>query len=152
LYYHLIDADPGINYTQWQSQTSRVGTNLYRIYNPRKQVRDSEQAEHWIRTWVPELRGLPEQYLDQPEKAPLCVQESCNIIIGDDYPLPVVEYEQARNSARKQLEQREAAAVKALEMPQVKERASLSAKGRGRQPNTDSMKTDSIQKSLADFS
>jgi deoxyribodipyrimidine photo-lyase len=152
LYYHLIDADPGINYTQWQSQTSRVGTNLYRIYNPRKQVRDSDEATEWIQEWVPELRGFPEQHLDQPEKTPLSVQESCGIIIGEDYPLPVVEYEAARSRARRRLEQREAAAVEALEDPEVREWASLSARGRGRQPDVESLKQDSTQQSLADFS
>lgn len=152
LYYHLIDADPGINYTQWQSQTSKVGTNLYRIYNPRKQVRDSDTSTEWIQKWVPELRGFPEHHLDKPEKAPLPVQQSCGIIIGEDYPLPVVEYEGARSKARRRLEQCEAAAVKALEDPEVRKRASLSARGRGRQPDIESLKQDSTQQSLSDFS
>lgn len=151
MYYHLIDADPGINYTQWQNQTSRVGTNLYRIYNPRKQVRDSDEAADWIQEWVPELRGFPENHLDRPEKAPLFVQKECGVRIGEDYPLPVVEYEAARSRARRRLEQREAAAVEALNDPEVNERASLSARGRGRSPDVESLKQDSEQQSLTDF-
>jgi len=151
LYYHLIDADAGINYTQWQSQTSRVGVNLYRIYNPRKQVRDSDEAADWIQEWVPELRGFPEQYLDQPEKAPLSVQEGCGIRIGEDYPLPIVEYEAARSRARRRLEQREAAAKGALESDEVQQRASLSSRGGEPSFDTESLKKESEQQSLSSF-
>lgn len=151
MYYHLIDAEPGIHYTQWQNQTSRVGTNLYRIYNPRKQVRDRDEAADWIYEWIPELRGFPERHLDQPEKAPLSIQQECGISIGEDYPLPVVEYEAARSRARRRLEAVEADAVSALEDPTVRKRASLSARGRGRNPDVESLKQDSSQQSLGDF-
>jgi deoxyribodipyrimidine photo-lyase len=149
MYYHLIDADPGINYTQWQNQASRVGVNLYRIYNPRKQVRDSDTATEWIREWVPELRGFPEEHLHRPEKAPLSVQQTAGIRIGEDYPHPVVEYEAARIRARNRYESRERDAANALENPTIRKRASFSARGGSRQSVPETV--DSSQQRLSQF-
>lgn len=151
MYYHLIDADPGINYTQWQNQTSRVGTNLFRMYNPRKQVRDSDEAADWIREWVPELADLPAQFLDQPEKTPLSVQKEHNVWIGAGYPRPIVDYDAARIKMRRELEQREAAAKQALTDDSVQERASLSARGGDPQPDVEALQSDSHQISLDQF-
>ena len=152
MYYHLIDADPAINYTQWQSQTSKIGTNLFRMYNPRKQVRDSDRAADWITKWVPELSDLPTQYLDQPEKTPIHVQESCDTIIGDDYPYPIVEYEQARYRARTRLEAVEQDAKRALADPSTQDRASLSRRGGPPSPPSGVDSDESTQQSLTDFS
>jgi len=131
MYYHLIDAEAGINYTQWQSQSSRVGTNLYRIYNPIKQFndRDTDQASNWIKKYIPELRQLPNKHLAQPEKTPLHIQDKHNTRIGNDYPYPIIEYEQTRHEARHRLEQREQHAKQELTKPHIQANASLSRRG-----------------------
>ena len=125
-HYHLVDSDPAINYTQWQSQAGTVGKNLMRIYNPRKQVRDNDPDGSFIKRYVPELGPLPAQYLDQPEKTPLAEQEAHGVVIGEDYPYPVVEYERARQHAMDRYEEIRSAAVAALHRPEVARRASLS--------------------------
>ncbi|MBO4248955.1 deoxyribodipyrimidine photo-lyase/cryptochrome family protein (plasmid) [Halomicrobium sp. IBSBa] len=129
-HYHLIDADPAINYTQWQSQAGTVGTNLMRIYNPIKQVRDNDPDGTFVSTYVPELAPLPTEHLPRPEKTPLHVQEACGVEIGTDYPYPVVEYEAARQRAIERYERLEPAARQALEEPAVARRASLSSQPR----------------------
>lgn len=48
-----------------------------------------------IRKYVPELKDLPLEYLYEPWKAPLDVQERSNCIIGKDYPEPCVDHDQA---------------------------------------------------------
>ena len=130
-YYHLIDADPAINYTQFQTQAGVVGVNMLRIYNPRKQVQDNDPDGEFIREWVPELAGLPDEHLAQPEKTPLHVQADCGVSIGEDYPYPVVEYEAARGRILKAFEAIKPAAERALTDPEVARRASLSRRGRG---------------------
>jgi len=125
-YYHLVDADPAINYTQWQSQAGLVGTPGNRIYNPRKQVRDQDPDGEWISKWVPELTALPAAHLDQPEKTPVHVQQECGVVIGEDYPYPVVEYERARERIEAKFEAVQDAAREALQDPEVARRASLS--------------------------
>jgi deoxyribodipyrimidine photo-lyase len=151
MHYHLIDADPAINYTQWQCQTSRVGVNLYRMYNPRKQVEDRETAAEWIERWVPELANLPEKYLSQPEKTPLSVQQRVGVDIGKDYPRPIIEYESARAKARKRYEAREADAKRELNNPEIQRRASFSGRGGRFSNNPDSFEKDSEQQSLDSF-
>ena len=153
LYYHLIDADPAINYTQFQTQAGVVGTNMLRIYNPRKQVRDNDPDGEFIREWVPELRPLPDEFLDQPEKTPLAVQAECGVEIGDDYPYPVVEYEAARERIQTKLEAVRDDARQALGRPEVAERASLSRRGRGMggQTSEETATADDGQSSLSEF-
>jgi len=129
-YYHLVDADPAINYTQWQYHAGLVGTPSKRIYNPRKQVRDHDPDGEWITEWVPELDGLPPAHLDQPEKTPVHVQHECGVVIGDDYPYPVVDYEQARERIEAKFEAVGDAARDALSDPEVARRASLSRRSR----------------------
>jgi len=131
-HYHLVDSVAGINYTQWQSQAGLVGKPTLRLYNPRKQVRDHDPDGEWIREWVPELRGLPAEFLDAPEKAPLAVQRECGVRVADDgdYPRPVVEFEAARDRFFERRDAVKAEAAARLADPEVARRASLSG-GRG---------------------
>ena len=127
-HYHLVDSDPAINYTQWQSQAGTVGTNLMRIYNPIKQVRDNDPDGTFIKRYVPELRPLAAEHLARPEKTPVHIQESSDVVIGEDYPYPVVEYEAARRRAVKRYERLKPDALAALEDPEIARRASLSSR------------------------
>lgn len=129
-YYHLIDADPAINYSQFQTQAGMVGVNMRRVYNPRKQVRENDPDGTFIRTWVPELAPLPTTHLARPERTPIHVQETCDVTIGEDYPYPIVEYEAARDRAMRAFDAVELAAKRALAEPEVRRRASLSRRGR----------------------
>ena len=158
-YYHLLDADPAINYTQFQRQAGVDGTNMLRIYNPRKQVRDNDPDGEFITKWVPELDALPVEYLDQPEKTPLHVQDEVGVRIGETYPYPIVEYEAAREAIIEKIERVQAAAKKALKHPEVNRRASLSRRGNTTQPTDkgvlsaveDSINEQGGQSSLDDF-
>ncbi|PSP81002.1 deoxyribodipyrimidine photolyase [Halobacteriales archaeon QS_4_69_225] len=128
-HHHLVDSDVAINYTQWQSQAGLVGKPGIRLYNPRKQVRDQDPDGEWIREWVPELEGLPAEHLPQPERTPQDVQAECGVRIGGpeaDYPLPVVEYEAAKERFWRRYEPRQAAAAARLGDEEVARRASLS--------------------------
>ncbi len=128
-YSHLIDADPAINYTQFQTQAGVVGVNMERVYNPRKLVRDTDPDGKFITKWVPELESLPIEFLDQPEKTPLAIQAECEISIGDDYPYPVIEYEAARERIYKKIDRVRDRAKRALRDPVIARRASLSRRG-----------------------
>jgi len=135
MYYHLIDADPAINYAQWQMQCGLVGCHPNRIYNPRKQARENDSEGTFIREYVPELGDLPTEFLSRPEKAPVHVQRECGVTIGDgpeaDYPYPVVDFEREAAAAREQFGKLADRARAALDDPEVRRRASLS-RGRRR--------------------
>jgi deoxyribodipyrimidine photo-lyase len=128
-YYHLIDADPAINYTQFQIQAGMDGTSMLRIYNPRKQVRDNDPNGEFISRWVPELQALPVEYLDQPEKTPLHVQDEYSVTIGETYPYPIVEYEAAREAIVSKFKAVRERAERALQNEAVARRISMSQRG-----------------------
>ncbi|WP_436903499.1 deoxyribodipyrimidine photo-lyase/cryptochrome family protein [Halovenus halobia] len=125
-HHHLIDSDVGINYTQWQSQAGLIGKPSQRVYNPRKQVRDQDPDGEWITGWVPELDELPSQFLDQPERTPLSVQDDCGVVIGDTYPRPVVDYEAQREAFWSTYERQRPEAARQLGRPEIAKRASFS--------------------------
>ena len=45
------------------------------------------------RKYVPELRSFPKEYIFEPWRAPLDVQEAAGCVIGRDYPEPCVDHE-----------------------------------------------------------
>jgi deoxyribodipyrimidine photo-lyase len=130
MYYHLLDADPGINHPQWQSQTGHVGAHPVRVYDPAKQAREYDPDGEYIRRYVPELADLPDEHLPRPEKAPLPVLEEAGVELGEDYPYPVVDYEARAQQAREEFARLDDRAKEALfDDPTVLRRASLSERG-----------------------
>jgi len=137
MYRHLIDADPAINYTQWQSQCNLTGVHPVRVYDPAKQRREYDPDGEFVREWVPELTSLPDTHLDRPEKAPLAVQDEAGVRVGEDYPYPVVDYERRADQARTEFAALDDRAKEALSDPQVRRRASLSNRGSGGRSDSD---------------
>jgi deoxyribodipyrimidine photo-lyase len=154
-YHHLIDADPAINYTQWQQQTGMTGVNQMRIYDPRKQVRDHDPEGAFVHEWVPELRPVPPAHLDRPEKMPLSLQSEVGVSVGDDpdddYPFPVVDYEARREAAAEEFAALDDRAREAARDPEVRRRLSLSRRGRGRDDGGDERAATDGQTDLSDF-
>ena len=149
-YRHLIDGDAAINYTQWQSQSNLTGVHPVRIYDPRKQVREHDPDGEFIRRYVPELRDLPTDHLDRPERTPLAVQESSGVRIGEDYPRPVVDFEARREAATRCFTRLADRAREALSDPELRRRASLSQR-HGRETDDDGDGAGSGQRRLDDF-
>ncbi|MEM9876839.1 MAG: FAD-binding domain-containing protein, partial [Myxococcota bacterium] len=71
-----------------------------RIYSPIKQARDQDPDGHFIRQWVPELRGVPLEHLAEPHRMTGLEQRMAGCIIGRDYPEPVVEHGAAYRRAK----------------------------------------------------
>jgi len=153
-YRHLVDADPAINHTQWQTQCNLTGVHPVRVYNPRKQVRDNDADGAFVREYVPELREFPTDHLPRPEKAPLSVQDDCGVRIGEDYPRPVVDFEARREQAREDYAKLADRAREVVETdPEIRRRASFSQRG-SRRPDGDEPEgqpTAEEQASLGDF-
>ena len=53
----------------------------------------------WYSSWVPELKKIPSEFLYKPWELDIKYQEELKIIIGKDYPSPIVEHTSARNAA-----------------------------------------------------
>jgi deoxyribodipyrimidine photo-lyase len=97
---HFLDFEAGIHFPQFQMQSGTTGINTLRIYSPAKQVRDQDPEGVFIRRWVPELAGVPQEYLAEPHLMSEGMQAKSGCKIGDDYPFPVVEHKRAYREAR----------------------------------------------------
>jgi deoxyribodipyrimidine photo-lyase len=98
---HLIDGDPASNNGgwQWAAGTGTDAAPYFRIFNPVLQGLKHDPQGAYIRRWLPELVGVPDEHIHQPWKMPLEVQRSCDVVIGRDYPAPLVDHEQSRQRA-----------------------------------------------------
>ena len=96
----FLDYEPGIHYPQVQMQSGTTGINTIRIYSPTKQALDQDPEGSFIRRWCPELARVPTAYLAEPWTMPEALQQHVGVVIGRDYPAPMVDVTQAARQAR----------------------------------------------------
>lgn len=98
----LLDGDEAVNNGNWQWITS-VGTDrappARRMYNPVRQQERCDADGRYVRTFLPELTGVPLEYLSEPWRMPAEVQRKAGCLIGRDYPAPIVDHRTARIAA-----------------------------------------------------
>lgn len=100
---HFLDFEPGIHFSQFQMQSGTTGINTVRIYSPIKQVEDQDPSGDFIRTFVPELGGVPDEYLSEPHKMPQSIQSKVGCRIAKDYPPPIVDHKTAYRLAKERI-------------------------------------------------
>ena len=99
---HLIDGDEANNNGNWQWIAS-VGVDpqphYRRIYNPARHMERYDPRGEYVRRYVPELENVPDQYLAEPWTMPDDLQRQTDVVIGRDYPEPIVDHREARERA-----------------------------------------------------
>lgn len=103
----LLDADLANNSTGWQwvAGSGPDAAPYFRIFNPVIQSEKFDPQGEYIRRWVPELASVAQPWIHKPWMAP---KNALPLVLGVDYPLPVVEHDKARQialSLYKQLKQ-----------------------------------------------
>jgi deoxyribodipyrimidine photo-lyase len=72
-------------------QASVTGINTIRIYNPIKQAEEHDPEGHFIRQWCPDLQALPNELITKPHTLSELEQVMYGIVLGQDYPKPIVD-------------------------------------------------------------
>jgi deoxyribodipyrimidine photo-lyase len=94
----LIDYDQSANVGgwQWAASSGCDAQPWFRIFNPVTQSEKFDPQGAFIRRYVPALARMPAQWVHAPWLAPHVQQVQAGCIVGQDYPLPVVDHAQAR--------------------------------------------------------
>ena len=97
----LVDADLASNSASWQwvAGCGADAAPYFRIFNPVTQGEKFDPDGEYIRQYIPELKDLPNKYLYNPWEAPKEILAEANIVLGKDYPNPIVNLKVSREKA-----------------------------------------------------
>ncbi|MBB2202935.1 FAD-binding domain-containing protein [Gluconacetobacter tumulisoli] len=97
----LVDHDPASNPMNWQwnAGTGVDAAPFFRIMNPLLQSEKFDPEGDYIRRWVPELADVPAGMIHAPWAADAGALGACGVVLGRDYPAPIVDHRQARARA-----------------------------------------------------
>jgi deoxyribodipyrimidine photo-lyase len=97
----LVDADRAQNAGNWQwvAGSGADAAPYFRIFNPVTQSRKFDPEGAYLRRWLPELAKLDAKLIHAPwEAAPLDLA-AAGVVLGRDYPEPILEHDEARKRA-----------------------------------------------------
>ena len=97
----LVDADLASNSASWQwvAGCGADAAPYFRIFNPVTQGEKFDPDGEYIKQYIPELKDLPNKYLYNPWEAPKEILAEANIVLGKDYPNPIVNLKASREKA-----------------------------------------------------
>ncbi|MFM7346321.1 MAG: cryptochrome/photolyase family protein [Tagaea sp.] len=97
----LVDADLANNSASWQwvAGCGADAAPYFRIFNPMLQGAKFDPDGAYVRRFVPELAGLPNEYLHAPWEAPAELLKKAGVTLGVTYPKPIVDHGEARTRA-----------------------------------------------------
>jgi len=97
----LVDADLASNSASWQwvAGSGADAAPYFRVFNPILQGKKFDPRGDYVRRYVPEIAGLDDAYLHAPWEAPTKNLAAAGIVLGKDYPEPMVDHGKARERA-----------------------------------------------------
>ena len=97
----LVDADLANNTLGWQwiAGCGADATPFFRVFNPVLQGQKFDPNGTYVRRWCPELAGLPDYWIHQPQAASRQMLSQSGVELGKTYCQPVVSHTIAREVA-----------------------------------------------------
>jgi deoxyribodipyrimidine photo-lyase len=98
---HLNDFDLAANNGgwQWAASTGCDAQPYFRIFNPVTQSERFDPRGRFIRLYLPELARVPDRNIHAPWTMSPAEQSALGVVIGRDYPVPIVDHAQQRKKA-----------------------------------------------------
>lgn len=81
---------------QWAASTGCDAQPYFRIFNPVSQSEKFDAEGKFIRKYVPALAQLPDKALHSPWLAKPSELANAGVVLGKNYPLPIVKHDEAR--------------------------------------------------------
>jgi deoxyribodipyrimidine photo-lyase len=91
---YLTDGDLAQNNAgwQWSAGCGCDAQPYFRVFNPVTQGKKFDPAGTYVRRWIPELGALPARFIHSPWEASAAVLRAANVVLGEQYPLPIVDH------------------------------------------------------------
>jgi deoxyribodipyrimidine photo-lyase len=97
----LCDADPANNAASWQwvAGSGADAAPYFRIFNPFGQGEKFDAKGDYVRRYVPEIAGLPDDLIHTPWLAPPHILARAGVRLDETYPRPIIDHDFARARA-----------------------------------------------------
>ena len=95
---HLNDFDLSANNGgwQWASSSGCDAQPYFRIFNPITQSEKFDAEGKFIARYLPQLAKLDKRSIHAPWKAAPLLLQQAGVVLGDNYPRPIVDHDSAR--------------------------------------------------------
>lgn len=91
----LLDYDPCSNYGNWAYNPTVGHDPRNRYFNIINQAKKYDNNGDYVRTWIPELKNVPKEFIHEPHKMNPEQQALFNVEIGNDYPKPMINLDES---------------------------------------------------------
>ncbi|BFZ55037.1 hypothetical protein PYCC9005_002075 [Savitreella phatthalungensis] len=89
---YLLDHEPACNAGNWQwLSCSAFFTSYFRVYSPVAFGKKWDPSGNLIREFCPELKDVPDKFIYEPWKLSAGDQKKYGVVIGKDYPKPMLD-------------------------------------------------------------
>jgi deoxyribodipyrimidine photo-lyase len=83
---------------QWASSSGCDAQPYFRIFNPTTQSERFDSDGKFIRRYIPALEKLSNKSIHAPWMAGQLELQAASIVLGKDYPFPVIDHDEARKA------------------------------------------------------
>jgi cryptochrome len=120
----LIDSDWSVNNFNWQWLSCTAHFYQYfRCYSPVAFGKNTDKNGDYIRKWLPMFKDFPAKYIYEPWDAPIAIQKQFGVIVGDNYPEPIVDHKVVSKDNMARMKEAYAAQKNGEPMPAAPPRA-----------------------------
>ncbi|WP_256393040.1 DASH family cryptochrome [Natronoarchaeum rubrum] len=89
----LVDYDVASNWGNWAYQAGVGNDSRDGFFDVLSQAEYYDEEAEYVRTWLPELEGLPPEYAHRPWRLSEDEQATYGVELGVDYPQPMLDIE-----------------------------------------------------------